>query len=128
MLFAVARMCYNSEASGTHVYIDTSGAKATENLPANVCQCSVKFYNAKQLNINTTGPPSVCGSAIELKRSKLESLWSDKHCGSYITATSLTWQADEMVVSLHKQSKPFQSNFCVSLNLGTVITLLYLDR
>ena len=117
-LLTVARMCYDSEAIGADVYIDTSAAKATENIAANVCQCSVQLYNAKQVKLRTTGIASVCGSVIEFKKSNEESLWSNKNCSLYHTATSLTWREDEMMISLHKQQQPYLTDFCVSLYLG----------
>ena len=111
-------MCYSSEASGTSVYIDTSGAKATENIATNVCQCSVKLYKSKQLEINSTGDPSPCGSVLEFNRTDQNSIFTTKDCGSYSNISPLSWPEDEMTISLHKQSAPFLTNFCVKLNLG----------
>ena len=118
ILITVARMCYDSEAIGADVYIDTSAAKETENIAANVCQCSVQLYNAKQVKLRTTGIAAVCGSVIEFKKANQESLWSHKNCSLYHTATPLTWLEDKMVISLHKQGQPYLTDFCVSLHLG----------
>ena len=118
---SVARMCYDSEASGRRVYIDTSGAKATENIPANVCQCFISIYNSKLLKINSTSPSSQCGSVLEFNRTHEMSMFSGKDCAAYTTTSALNWPADEMVISLHKEAAPYETEFCVSLDLGNVI-------
>lgn len=111
-------MCYNSEASGTSVYIDTSGASATENMPANVCQCSVQFYKAKKLKINSTGLSSLCGSVVEFNKTGSISMSSEKECSSYTNTSALSWPSDQMEIALHKRMPPYQADFCVSLDLG----------
>lgn len=113
----VARMCYDSEASGTRVYIDTSGAKATENIPANVCQCTVSFYNSKFLHINSTSLSPQCGSVLEFNRTGEKSILTGQDCAAYKATSALQWPSDEMVISLHKQTPPYKTEFCVSLDL-----------
>ena len=119
-------MCYDSEASGTRVFIDTSGAKATENIPANVCQCTVSFYNSKLLNINSTSLSPQCGSVLEFNRTREMSVFSGQECAAYMSTSALQWPSDEMVISLHKQAPPYKTEFCVSLDLGNVTFVQYL--
>ena len=113
-------MCYDSEASGTRVFIDTSGAKATEDIPANVCQCTVSFYNSKLVHINSTSLSSECGSVLEFNRTGVASMLTGQDCASLTATSALQWPSDEMVIALHKQAPPYKTEFCVSLDLGKI--------
>ena len=67
IFFTVARMCYDSSVSGTMVYIDTTGAQATENSTGPLCECTINLYNAKLVMLNIVGANAICGSELNLK-------------------------------------------------------------
>lgn len=116
-------MCYDSFASGTDVYMDTSGSKTTDNSTGALCVCNATVTNAKFISIVVNGTNAACGSSLQFKFSgDAEKLTSDETQCLSTKRSFIQIKSREIIsIILEKKTPPYHADYCTLFQLGICI-------
>jgi hypothetical protein len=117
IIFSVAYMCINSEATGQTVYIDTTKAKATDNSSGPLCICNATISNAKFANVRVLENIATCGSKLKFDFTNKQVESDENKCRSTKELVQIENQ-EEVGLSLEKIKTPYSVDFCTKIEIG----------
>lgn len=119
-VISVARMCYESTAFGAEVFVDTTGARATDNSPGPLCFCNATVNNAKFITLSVDGQNSTCGSKLQFTFSKAGVFpveTNEANCLK-IEHKEQIHQQEVVTMQLVKLKSPYVVDFCTRIKIG----------
>lgn len=116
-------MCYESVASGSEIYIDTAGAKATDNSSGPLCTCSGSISGANVIDFKIEGKTSVCGSSLSfhVKNENIDIKSSPTNCLLTEQNSTKVSKTVNFNVDLEKETPPYEVDFCATLAISKLI-------